>query len=488
MFQQEMTAPMEFEGVNPAEACLDNIASAMLENPSRKETHADLAKHLRDYAEMGHRLFRQRLVIFGAAGALSAFYYSVRLTIISVLLVVFCEVFDFWTYRRVLAAENPSAHDTTKNLILFYIGTVISSLSICFYVIWISDMQGPTTHFLPLFFLFAASIFASMNNHQVMDLLRTRILMYGLTFLFIPAWDLWKTDAPITSDLWTQMFTSVFVLFFIIDCTRIFLDLYRAKMCQMETLRAEHEKTKVAFKAKTEFLSTMSHELRTPMTSINGGVTLARSGKLGAVPDSIDRVLKIAESNCHRLSMLINDVLDLQKIEAGKLTFDFKAVDLVAFLQRSIEMNAQYGENFGVEFITDLPEGPVYVDADESRMDQVMANLLSNAAKFSNRGDKVTVRLGVKGKSVRIEIVDTGIGLSESKREIVFDAFSQVDSSDTRKIGGTGLGMNITKRILDEHEATIDYRQNDGPGTTFFIDMRLYPGRPANPQPAQSGE
>lgn len=431
-----------------------------------------LPQQMRDYARVGISLFWQRQASFISALILAGYYYDLRLAILNFVLVVICEAYDMWCFRRILRMPQDDRRALRLGLIGLYFGTVVSAAAIVFFVIWISAVQGPRTHFMPLFFLFAASLFAAMNNHQLLPVLKLRLIIYGIAFLFIPAWDIWQTSAPIQSPLWTQMFTNIFVLYFVVDCSRVFLNIYRRLMQQMDRLREEHEKTKIAYKAKSEFLSTMSHELRTPMTSINGAVILARSGQLGDLPKQVDSVLGIAQMNCARLSALINDILDLQKIEAGKLGFSFKAVELGDFLRRSLQANSAYGEKFNVNFVPELLEEPIYVEADERRLEQVMANILSNAAKFSHPGDPVTVRLEADDHVARILVVDQGVGLAEEHRDLVFDQFSQLDASDKRHIGGTGLGMNISKRILDAHNGTIDYRKNAGPGTTFFVELR----------------
>ncbi|WP_127903599.1 sensor histidine kinase [Solirhodobacter olei] len=450
--------------------------------PAAPSTSMHLPQQMHDYASTGIALFWQRMMSWGAGFVLAAYYYSFWLALLNLGIVLLSEIFDLWSCRRILRRPLTDVRDIRQNLTLLYLGTIFSSIGIVYFALWISDVQGPTTHFMPLFFLVAASVFAAMNNHQILPILRLRITIYGAAFLFIPAWDIWRTGANIHSELWMQMFTAAFVLYFLIDCSRIFLGLYRRQMRQMDELRAEHERTKIAYKAKTEFLSTMSHELRTPMTSINGAVSLARSGQLGEVPKRVDSVLGIAQQNCGKLSALINDILDLQKIEAGKLEMNFRSLELGGFLKRSLEINAPYGAKCNVTFRAETSGEPVFVEADENRLEQVMANLLSNAAKFSHPGSEVVVRLEAEDKLARILVIDQGVGLSEEHRELVFDQFSQLDSSDTRRIGGTGLGLNICRRILDLHHATIDYRKNEGPGTCFFIEMeRCQPAHKADP-------
>lgn len=432
-------------------------------------------RQMQDYAGVGINLFWQRQMIFGAALALAAYYYDARLALITLVLICLSETYDYLTFKKIIAWKGRDPRIARRFMIRLYLGTFLSAGIIVYYAVWISYKQGPTTHFMPLFFLFAAALFAAMNNHQLLSVLILRMIMYGLTFLLIPVWDIWVTGASIHSELWTQLFTSIFVLYFIIDCSRIYMNFYRTNMKQMDALRQEHEMTKQAYKAKSEFLSTMSHELRTPMTSINGSVSLALSGRLGEVPEKVAAVLSIAQRNCTRLSTLIDDILDLQKMESGKMVFDLKPMKLGAFVQRTVAINQPYADTFSVTFNTDIPAEDVYVSVDKSRLEQVMANLLSNAAKFSYPGGKVVVKIEASDDIARLLVIDQGVGLSEEHREKVFDQFSQIDSSDERKVGGTGLGMNISKRIIEAHDGIIDYFKNEGQGTTFFIDLKRLP-------------
>lgn len=430
-----------------------------------------LTRQMKDYATVGMNLVWQRQMIFGAALVLAGFYYSVALALTTAVLIGLSEIYDFIVFRKILAWKGRDPRIARRLLYQLYVGTVLSASVIVFYAISIVVWQGPTTHFMSLFFLFAAALFAAMNNHHLLPVLMIRLAIYGATFVFIPVWDVVSTAAPIHSELWAQLFTSLFVLYFIIDCSRIYLNFYRTSFNQMEALRVEHRKTKAAFKAKSEFLSTMSHELRTPLTSIKGSVDLAFSGRLGELPEKAAQVMGIAQRNCARLITLIDDILDLQKFESGKMNFFFEKLAIGPLLDDAIEVNQPYSARLGV-ILRLVPSDPaLFVRGDHARLGQVLANMLSNAAKFSHKGDEVVVTANRHGAGVRISVADAGVGLSESNHEKVFDRFSQLDASDTRKIGGTGLGLNISKQIMEAHNGTIGYAKNDGPGTTFFVDL-----------------
>jgi len=227
-------------------------------------------------------------------------------------------------------------------------------------------------------------------------------------------------------------------------------------------------------KLKNEFISTVSHELRTPLTSIRGSLGLISGGAVGALPDKAKGMLKIASSNTERLLLLINDILDIQKIESGQMVFRFQSLDLMSFLDRALEDHAAYAEQHGVHFVlaNRLDDIQIYVDKD--RLMQVMANLLSNAAKFSPAGEKVEIAVARVGESrLRISVTDYGPGIPEAFQSKLFERFTQSDASDTRQKGGTGLGLSITKAIAEKHGGSIGFVTHEGIGSTFYIDLPL---------------
>ena len=205
-----------------------------------------LARPIKDYCQVGIDLVWQRQLIFAAALLLAAFYYDYRLAIGILVLTVISELYDYGVFRNVLNWDGQGEAEARKFLIQIYFGTVLSSMGISFYAISIAFLQGPTTHFMPLFFLFAAGLFAAMNNHQIKSVVVTRLLIYGVTFLFIPIRDIVLTKAPLQSELWAQFFTSIFVMFFVIDSSRHYLQLYRTQLAQMrppQRIRQRRETT-----------------------------------------------------------------------------------------------------------------------------------------------------------------------------------------------------------------------------------------------------
>ncbi|MGO4916328.1 histidine kinase N-terminal 7TM domain-containing protein [Pseudogemmobacter sp. W21_MBD1_M6] len=236
-------------------------------------------------------------------------------------------------------------------------------------------------------------------------------------------------------------------------------------------LRQAAEQARAADRAKSQFLSTVSHELRTPLTSIKGSLDLLDAGVVGEVPQEMKRLLTIARSNSNRLAALIDDLLDLQKIETGELTVDLVAVDMAQLVQDSVEACEGFASSMNVTIVTTGTEQPLYVKGDHGRLMQVLGNVLSNAFKFSNSGGSVAVSLQSHDAGLCLSVRDNGIGMPDNVEDKVFGPFSQVDASDTRKKGGSGLGLNITRRILEKHHGTIDYVSELGVGTTFFITL-----------------
>ena len=222
---------------------------------------------------------------------------------------------------------------------------------------------------------------------------------------------------------------------------------------------------------KNEFVSTVSHELRTPLTSIMGSLGLIKSGAVGLLPENLGRMLDIAYNNSDRLVHLINDILDIEKIEAGKMDFQMAPLDLRSLLEQSIDANKGYGEEHNVSFELSSMISEAMVEGDKNRMMQVMTNLMSNAAKFSPAGGSVLLSLAEQNGDFRVSVTDRGSGIPEAFKKKIFGKFHQADSSNTRQKGGTGLGLNITKAIVEQHGGHINFESVVDRETTFFFDL-----------------
>ncbi len=223
-------------------------------------------------------------------------------------------------------------------------------------------------------------------------------------------------------------------------------------------------------KAKGEFLAVVSHELRTPLTSIRGALGLIKSGVLKDEVEKTRQLANIAYQNSERLLALVGDILLLQ--EMGRTdTPEFASVDLAALIASSAEAYQCYGADQGITFEVSGLADPVYVQGNRAMLDRVLANVLSNAVKFSHKGGKVAVHLTDTAEGPQISITDCGVGIPEGAEGKVFGLFSQVDSSDKRSKTGSGLGMHICRKILAQHGARISYDSTLGQGTTFVVQF-----------------
>lgn len=227
---------------------------------------------------------------------------------------------------------------------------------------------------------------------------------------------------------------------------------------------------KRAEQLKNEFVSTVSHELRTPLTSIAGSLGLLNGGAAGALPPQADRLIEIAHANCGRLIRLINDILDIEKIESGRMVFDMRPLTMAALVQQSIDDLRGYAEGLGVS-MTFERRSPAMVHGDPDRIIQVVTNLISNAVKFSPPGGAVELSLRLRGGFVCLAIRDQGPGVPESFRSRIFSKFAQADSTDTRQKGGTGLGLAISKEIAERHKGRLWFTSEPGRGAVFHLDL-----------------
>jgi PAS domain S-box-containing protein len=232
------------------------------------------------------------------------------------------------------------------------------------------------------------------------------------------------------------------------------------------------ERKRVA-KMKDEFVSTVSHELRTPLTSISGALDLLCNQVLDDKAHEAlkQHMLKVAADNSKRLTLLINDLLDLEKIAAGGMVFNLSSELLLPQLQQSIEVNQVYGASRGISIAlsTEAEDQPVLVDV--QRLAQVLSNLLSNAIKFSPDGAVVTLTLQRYLSFMRISVCDKGAGIPLQFRPMIFQKFSQADASNSRRQQGTGLGLAICKELVEHMNGRISFVSEEGRGSCFYVDL-----------------
>lgn len=223
---------------------------------------------------------------------------------------------------------------------------------------------------------------------------------------------------------------------------------------------------------KNDFVSTVSHELRTPLTSISGALGLIVGGALGSAPPTMQQMLEIAYRNSLRLGHLINDLLDMEKIAAGKMSFELREHSLGDLLEESRASNQALCEQHGVRCTLEHPTD-VLVWVDGLRLQQVLGNFLSNAVKFTPEGGEIRLHSSLRGTKVRISVTDQGPGIPEAFRSRVFEKFAQADASDSRQKSGTGLGLAITKELIERMGGTVGFDCVPGQGTTFWCELPI---------------
>lgn len=237
-----------------------------------------------------------------------------------------------------------------------------------------------------------------------------------------------------------------------------------------EEIQASNEKLRQLDRLKTQFLANMSHELRTPLNSIIGFSRIILKGIDGPLTKEQEEDLTSIHTNGHHLLTLINEILDMAKIEAGKMSLSFEPVDLVDAAQVTSTTVQSLMDKEKVRFIWDVPTTLPPIEADPIRIRQILINLLSNAAKYTREGS-IQLKIRAQTEGVHISVADTGIGIDPEDKETIFAAFEQVDNSTTRSAGGTGLGLPITKWLVNMHQGRIWFDSEPNKGTTFHVTL-----------------
>jgi PAS domain S-box-containing protein len=221
---------------------------------------------------------------------------------------------------------------------------------------------------------------------------------------------------------------------------------------------------------KADFIATVSHELRTPLTSVLVSLELLAGGRVAPGSPQAISLIEVAHKNCQRLTRLINDFLDFQKAEAGRVELELHETDLVPLIDQAVQMNQMYAQQYGVRFVGDIRCGEARAVVDADRFMQILTNLLSNAAKFSTSGTEVTIGAVCSDSDVRVSVTNRGPTIPEEYRGKLFGKFVQVGSSLERKRQGSGLGLAISKSLVETMGGRIDFRSSDGE-TEFFFEL-----------------
>ena len=245
-------------------------------------------------------------------------------------------------------------------------------------------------------------------------------------------------------------------------------------------LTLRNEELARASRLKSDFLASMSHELRTPLNAVVGFSELLLAGDYGSLAPQQQPVVQDVLAAGHQLLTLINDVLDLSKIEAGRIEVHRLRVDIAEPVDEACNLLANAARKRAITLVTDISAGRLFANADPDRLRQVLVNLVSNAVKFTPDGGTVTLDASLVADHVRVTVTDTGIGIAPADAPKLFAPFSQLDSGYTRRFAGTGLGLSICKKLVELMGGEIGFTSEPGKGSIFFFTLPAAPARQTN--------
>lgn len=240
-----------------------------------------------------------------------------------------------------------------------------------------------------------------------------------------------------------------------------------------EAMQSAKETAEYASRAKSDFLANMSHELRTPLNAIIGFAEILRDELVGPINDEQQECVNDIRTSGQHLLEMINDILDLSKIEAGKMFLQLEEFAIVDAVEEVNTIISSLARQKDIQLTLSCPENAM-IEADRVKVKQIFYNLLSNAVKFTPEGGKVTTILNTTPTTLQAEVIDTGIGIAEEDQMKLFAPFTQIDTSKSRRFGGTGLGLALTQRLIELHGGEIRVTSEEGEGSTFFFSMPIY--------------
>lgn len=295
-----------------------------------------------------------------------------------------------------------------------------------------------------------------------------------ITGAAIAGWALGATGADASQDARRLRVALIAAVLLLLALAALLVRLARAVVERERDLRSDLRQLREVEQLQSDFVSTVSHELRTPLTSMRGALGLVLGGAAGAIDPRARDLLRIAHQNTDRLIRLINDILDIEKIEAGHVTLRREPVDLARILASTVAgVEALAGER-GVRLELDAEPG-VVLAGDADRLVQLFTNLLSNAIRYSPRGETVGIGAAVAGERVTVRVSDRGPGIPAEFQRRIFGRFQQAQGGASRQTGGTGLGLAISRAIVELHTGSIRFETAPGVGTTFIVELPCTP-------------
>ncbi|WP_455219247.1 sensor histidine kinase, partial [Kaarinaea lacus] len=259
-----------------------------------------------------------------------------------------------------------------------------------------------------------------------------------------------------------------------LEATILFLIFLVVGIVMVIWLRKEELQREQVEKQKHELMGVISHEFRTPAAAIHGALDLVMRGATGPIEEETRRLLDMASSNTMRLLTLVNDFLDLQKFESGKLHMSKQVCELRPIIDKAIKNNKIYADQFGVTFLLNDKTDSAKVNCDAVRIEQVLANLLSNAAKYGAINDVIEILVSSPETSmVRVSVIDHGEGVAPHIQDKVFQKFVMARTGKSGKVRSSGLGLSISKAIIEEHNGRIGFDSRQGEGTTFYFNLPI---------------
>jgi len=235
------------------------------------------------------------------------------------------------------------------------------------------------------------------------------------------------------------------------------------------------ENMRKSIKAQEEFIVNISHELKTPLNVLSATVQLfnmhCNSGSLDKMKDSVIKYIKSMNQNCYRLSKLINNIVDSSKIETGFFKLNLSNNNIVEVVEDIVMSVTNFTDSKGIKIIFDTDIEEKIIACDAEKIERVVLNLISNAIKFSDKGDEIFIDVNAKDEFVKISVNDNGIGIEEKNLDVIFDRFKQVDKSLSRNTEGTGIGLSLVKSIVELHSGCIYAESEVGKGSKFIVKL-----------------